>query len=201
MEIDVRTVSSVRNENTVNTTRSAVQALQGVAEKTDDTAYEVSSGEKTNSFQVDYNKINALKADYRKGYNAFRQMVSELIQKQGSASAGVLERIFGSGTNFEGVKDLGETLASLEVDEATRAKAATLISEDGAWGVKQVSQNILNFAIAAAGNDPEKLEKMKEAFLKGFEQAEQVWGGKLPEISYKTKEAVLAGFDEMQGNK
>jgi hypothetical protein len=199
MEIDVHSVSSVLNENTVNTTASAVQTLKGVAEKTDDKAYEMSAGKKANSFQVDYAKINALKADYRKGYNAFRQMVSELFAKQGAASEGILERIFGLGDNFEGVKDLGKTLASLEVDEATRAKAATLVSEDGAWGVKQVSQNILNFAKAAAGNDPEKLEKMKEAFLKGFEQAEQVWGGKLPEISYKTKEAVLAGFDEMQG--
>ena len=199
MQIDVHSVSNVLNENTVNTSESAVQAVKGVAEKTDEKAYELSAGEKANSFKVDYAKINALKTDYRKGYNAFRQMVSELLVKQGSKSAGILEHIFGSGGNFKGVTNLGETLASLEVDEATRAKAAELISEDGAWGVKQVSQNILNFAKAAAGNDPEKLEKMKAAFLKGFEQAEQVWGGKLPDISYKTKDAVLAGFDEMQG--
>lgn len=199
MQIGSNTINSVLNANTVNTSTEVVQAVKDV-ETSGEKAYDVNSGEKTSSFQVDYNKISALKADYRKGYNAFKQMVSELIQKQGSASAGILDRIFGSDANFEGVTDLGKTLASLEVDEATRAEAASLIGEDGAWGIKQVSQNILNFAKAAAGGDPEKLEKMKAAFLKGFEQAEEVWGGKLPEISYKTKEAVLAGFEEMQNN-
>jgi hypothetical protein len=200
MQVDTNTINSILSANTVNTSTEVKQAVKEVG-NSDEKAYEVSSGEKTGSFQVDYNKISALKSDYRKGYSAFKQMVSELIQKQGSASSGILDRIFGPGADFDGVTDLGKTLASLEVDEATRTKAASLTGEDGELGVKQVSQNILNFAKAAAGGDPEKLEKMKAAFLKGFEQAEQVWGGKLPEISYKTKEAVLAGFDEMQGEK
>ena len=35
----------------------------------------------------------------------------------------------------------------------------------------------------------------KDAFKKGFKQAEETWGGELPEISQKTYDAVLEKFD------
>ena len=169
------------------------------AQKAEEEAYKTSiNGEKRNQFEVNYDKIKALKAESRKGYAAFRQMVAALLEKQGKSSHAVLAKIFGENGDFEGVTDLEKMLASLNVDDATRAEAASLIGEDGAYGVRQVSQNILAFAKAAGGGDPAQIEKMKAAFLKGFSDAERVWGGALPELCYKTKEAVLAGFDEWQ---
>ena len=38
---------------------------------------------------------------------------------------------------------------------------------------------------------------MRNAFKKGYEQAEKTWGGKLPEISQKTYDAVMEGFDKL----
>ena len=38
---------------------------------------------------------------------------------------------------------------------------------------------------------------MRNAFKKGYEQAEKTWGGKLPEISRKTYDAVMEGFDKL----
>ena len=38
---------------------------------------------------------------------------------------------------------------------------------------------------------------MREAFKKGYKQAEKTWGGELPEISKQTYDAVMAGFDKM----
>ncbi len=202
MQVENNITSTVLDAYHVNNAVPAAQTANSDAPATEDKAYEVETGGKQNNkFQVDYDKIRSLKADYRKGYSAFRQMVSALVQKQGAASQGVYHRIFGGSGNFEGIKNLGKTIASLEVDEATRAEASSLVSENGAWGVKQVSENILSFAKAAAGGDPEQLQKMKAAFLKGFEQAERVWGGKLPEISYKTKEAVLAGFEAWENEQ
>jgi hypothetical protein len=55
----------------------------------------------------------------------------------------------------------------------------------------------LDFAKAYAGNDLGRIEEMRAAFEKGFKAAENVWGGKLPEISYATYNAVIKGFDEM----
>ena len=67
-------------------------------------------------------------------------------------------------------------MASLDVDDETRAEAASLIGEDGDLGVNQVSKNILDFAKAASGGDPSKIEELKQAFLKGFSEAERVLG-------------------------
>ncbi|MBE5825886.1 MAG: hypothetical protein E7307_04535 [Butyrivibrio sp.] len=85
------------------------------------------------------------------------------------------------------------------VDAATKAQAQEDISENGYWGVKQTSERILDFAKALAGDDPEKLEKMRAAFEKGYAQAEKTWGRELPEISKQTFSAVMKGFDELTG--
>lgn len=83
------------------------------------------------------------------------------------------------------------------VDPATKAQAQADIAEDGYWGVKQTSQRILDFANALTGGDPSQIEKMRDAFKKGYEQAEKTWGGKLPDISQQTYDAVMKGFDDM----
>ncbi len=85
------------------------------------------------------------------------------------------------------------------VDAATKAQAQEDISENGYWGVKQTSERILDFAKALAGDDPDKLERMRAAFEKGYAQAEKTWGGKLPDISEQTYSAVMKGFDELTG--
>ncbi len=85
------------------------------------------------------------------------------------------------------------------VDAATKAQAQEDISENGYWGVKQTSDRILDFAKALAGDNPDKLEQMRSAFEKGYKQAEETWGGKLPDISRQTFDAVMKGFDELTG--
>ena len=84
-----------------------------------------------------------------------------------------------------------------DLDAATKAQAQADIAEDGYWGVSQTSSRILDFATALTGGDPGKIEEMRNAFKKGYEQAEKTWGGKLPEISQKTYDAVMEGFDKL----
>ena len=196
IEISGNPVHEAQSIHSINAKHGAQTASFDVNEVE---AYAVSkSDEKRNQFSIDYDKVRALKSDYRKSYGAFKQMVSTLLQKQGQKSQDLMNKIFGGKGDFENVTDLGKIMASLNVDDETRAQAASLIGEDGEWGVKQVSQNILDFAKAVSGSDPSKIEEMKAAFLKGFSEAERVWGGALPEISYRTKEAVLAGFQEWE---
>ena len=82
-------------------------------------------------------------------------------------------------------------------EPATRLQAQQDISEDGYWGVNQTSDRIVSFATALTGGDPDKIEEMRAAFQKGYKQAEQTWGGKLPEISQRTYDAVLEKFDKL----
>ncbi|MCR4588807.1 MAG: hypothetical protein K5682_10400 [Lachnospiraceae bacterium] len=126
-----------------------------------------------------------LKADQENRINQLKDLVAQMMNKQ-AGTAGLAD-------------DMWKFLAKgdFEVDEETRAKAQEDISEDGYWGVKETSNRILDFAVALAGTDTDALEKMRDAFEKGFAQAEETWGGELPEICQQTYSAVLQKFDEL----
>lgn len=130
--------------------------------------------------------VNKMKADAEAHTKQLQNIVQQLMTKQ-SQTSGIANG------------DMWKFLASgkFEVDEATKLQAQEDISEDGYWGVKQTSGRILDFATALTGGDPSKIEEMREAFKKGYKQAEETWGGKLPDISQRTYDAVMEKFDKM----
>lgn len=127
--------------------------------------------------------INKLKLDAEAHTQQLQNIVNQLLSKQ----AGVAYNA------NSGLKSLYE---SLQVDDATRAQAQADIAEDGYWGVNQTSSRIFDFAMALSGGDPDKMEKMKDAFLKGYDKATAAWGDKLPDICKNTYDAVLKKFDD-----
>ncbi len=183
---DMYTSNTTAKEKIENTTAS--KAESSTAEKT--TADTAAVYEKTEITKADREAIiEQLKADQEKRQNQLTKLVTDMMSKQANT--------YGYAT------DIWKFLAKgdFTVDEATKKKAQEDIAEDGYWGVEQTSQRIVDFAKALAGDDEEALEEMKEAFLKGYEQAEETWGGKLPEISQKTYDAVLAKFDKLMNKK
>ena len=151
--------------------------------------YEPSNETKTDSVKKTYtpdtNLINKLKADAEARTEQLRSLVEKMMS--------------GQADTYGKANDIWSFLRSgnFTVDPATKLQAQEDISEDGYWGVKQTSERILDFANALTGGDPDKIEDMREAFKKGYEQAEKTWGGELPEISKQTYDAVMKGFDEM----
>ena len=77
----------------------------------------------------------------------------------------------------------------------TQEEAQQLIAEDGYWGIEKTSDRIVQFAIAAAGNDPGRLDAIKAGIEKGFSMAADAFGGTLPEISFKTHDAIMDKLD------
>lgn len=75
----------------------------------------------------------------------------------------------------------GKAIADLSQDEAK-----ALVAEDGFFGVTQTSERIANFVLSGAGDDVDMLKAGREGILRGFAEAEDMWGGKLPEISYES---------------
>ena len=133
--------------------------------------------------------VAQLKADQEKRQSQLTDLVHSMLSTQTNT--------FGQANNIWQFLAKGD----YKVDAATQKKAQEAISEDGYWGVKQTSDRIVSFATSLAGNDPKQLEKMRDAFLKGYEKAEKQWGGKLPEISQKTYDAVLEKFDSLMKPK
>ncbi|MCB2182614.1 MAG: hydrogenase-4 component G [Desulfobulbaceae bacterium] len=83
-----------------------------------------------------------------------------------------------------------------EITEFSQEEAAELVSEDGYFGITKTAQRLSDFVIKGGGDDLDKLKAGREGMLKGFREAEQIWGGTLPDISYKTIEVALARIDE-----
>ena len=88
---------------------------------------------------------------------------------------------------------------TIDISEISQEEAVELISEDGYFGVEKTSDRIVDLAIAAAGGDTSKLAAIKEGVEKGFNEAMEVFGGSLPDISYDTYDAVMSKLDAWAG--
>lgn len=85
-----------------------------------------------------------------------------------------------------------------ELDEILKSYAAPEEVEEDYWGAEKTANRILDFAKSLAGNDPEALETLRDAFETGFGECEGIFGGKskLPEVCYETYDLVQKGFDD-----
>lgn len=178
-----------------NSTSAAKEKTSAEEAKTTTTAedtgviYEHSTAAKTSStkktYTPDTNLVNKLKADAENRASQLRSLVEQMMGKQANT--------------YGNANDIWSFLRSgnYTVDPATKAQAQADIAEDGYWGVNQTSDRIIQFATALTGGDPDKIESMREAFKKGYAQAEKTWGGSLPEISQKTYDAVMEKFDKL----
>jgi len=100
---------------------------------------------------------------------------------------------FGEQANTFSLADIGYT--GTPIADLTQDEAAALVSEDGFFGITQTSERIADFVVNGAGDDLEKLQAGREGMLRGFAQAEDMWGEKLPEISYTTMQKALEKVD------
>ena len=100
--------------------------------------------------------VAQLKADQETRMAQMQSLVTKMFSKQG-ITIGTAD-------------DMWKALAggNFTADADTIAQAKEDISENGYWGVKQTSERIFSFAQALAGDDEEKMTKMKEAF-EGFD--------------------------------
>ncbi|MCW8859521.1 MAG: hypothetical protein OQK50_01045 [Deltaproteobacteria bacterium] len=110
-------------------------------------------------------------------YELLRNLVIKTLQEQG----------------LELQVNLGE--AEVDFNTMSQEEAQELISEDGYFGVEKTSQRIVDFAVNAFGSDPAKLDQMKDAIDQGFLDAQEAFGGALPEISQQTYDAIMEKLD------
>lgn len=120
--------------------------------------------------------IDRLKMESERATSHLRRMVENLLNDQGTAL------------------EVSNSSAMVNIDQATRDEAASLISEDGPLGIEKMSDSIVNFAKGVSGGDKGKLDKLIGAIEKGFREAERILGG-LPEISQKTYDRIMEKLD------
>lgn len=164
-------------KNTDKAADEAEKTTEAGAEATTQTTEPIV--QKPETYKPDMDKINSMKADMKNNNLAFKQMVYSMIKQQGGYADNALSSL-------------------LKIDSKTQLEAQDAISADGEWGVDKTAQRILDFAKALCGGDASKLSTLKDGILKGFEAAEKVWGGSLPDICYQTKQKIMDTMDEWE---
>lgn len=152
------------------------------------------------------NKLNSLggKGLSQLYFMEFAQQSINAIFGNTNAQAGVSNLLDGtaesilSKIDFAGLGYMGKSPPAMNQDELKE-----LVGENGFFGVANTANRIADFVIQGAGDDPQKLQKGFEGMKKGFEEAQNLWGGKLPQISQDTinqaLEKVSKRIDELGG--
>lgn len=103
---------------------------------------------------------------------------------------GLSERAAAQGVDLEQLQYNGKPITELTQDEA-----ASLVAEDGYFGIAKTARRLADFVINGGGDDLKKLQAGREGIIKGFKEAEEIWGGDLPEISHQTLAKALELID------
>lgn len=173
------------------------KADNNAKENTKDTNVQSANSSKN----IDKNTLEKLNALGGKGITQlymvqFQQQTMSSVFGVSNAQAGI-DSLLG-GANLNAVKSLlssidfsslgynGKNPLSMNADELNQ-----LVSENGFFGIENTANRIADFVINGAGNDVEKLKEGLDGIKRGFEQAEKMWGGKLPQISQDTIDAAI----------
>lgn len=140
--------------------------------------------------KLDTWEIDALKAEAEKTTENLRQLVERLILKQNQS----IKNSVGSSEGTQ--EDSALTLEDLGITSSDIEAAQRAISADGEFGVKAVSDRLVNFAIAVSGGDKSKLSELISAIDEGFAAAQKIMGGELPELSKQTYDETMRKLKE-----
>ncbi|MDD5052646.1 MAG: hydrogenase-4 component G [Sulfuricurvum sp.] len=93
--------------------------------------------------------------------------------------------------DYKAIGYTGKAITDMTPDEAK-----AVVSENGFFGVAQTSARLSDFVLSGGGDNIDKLKAGREGIIRGFNEAEKIWGGKLPDISYQTLDKALSKIDE-----
>lgn len=127
----------------------------------------------------DHVDISVLKEEAEKAHAHLRQIVEDLLRRQG--------------IEVDKLKDLKPE--EIKVDQQARDEAKQMIAPGGPLSAEAVSDRIVDFAKSISGGDKEKLALLRDAIEEGFQQAKEMMGGELPDISNKTYELIQEKLD------
>lgn len=138
----------------------------------------------TDTYRPSTETVAQARIDRTRNVSAFKAMSEALFKGQAGKTGGH--------------QRLQDVLKNITGDAAVEGADDTSFDDDPAWGVEAVATRILDFAKSLAGDDPSKIDMLRDAVKKGFEAAASAWGSELPGISQRTYDKIMEGFDEWQ---
>ena len=130
-----------------------------------------------------------------------RQMQAESQQKMlqkmlGTAKdtfikqAGGLKNILGRALAGEKVEGFDFDFTAADIEQAKKD-----VADGGYWSAENTSDRLVEFAKAISGGDVKQKDALVASIKEGFKQAEELWGGKLPQISQDTYRLTMEKLD------
>jgi hypothetical protein len=171
-----------------------------VALSNDEATYSASSFEFNASFKTytpDMDKVNAMKEEAEnKLVNLMKDSIEQGFTKQANALEKALSRYTGDSTLVEG-SDITISI-KIEITTASTEESSETNAQDDYWSAENTSDRFIEFAKALSGNDSSKVDLFKNAFIKGYEAAEELFGRTLPDVCSDTYDLTLEKFDQWQ---
>lgn len=184
---------NVFNENTLkasdaiaNTESSSTKSLETQNEtKLHNAAVSVSIS--THSI-MNYLKVKSTEAT--QGNTSAQQILTNLVSGNNEYVNFFSGKTTESGMSLESIGYEGKAL-----NELSQGEAKALVSEGGFFGIEETSARVTSFVINMTGDNIEALQESRKGLVDGFEQAQKLFGGELPDISIKTQEKSLEVID------
>lgn len=157
--------------------------------------YEQSEGEETEKlgqYTVDLEKVQAMKDEQDQ---RMLQLFSDTVKGTGLKQLGGIRGI------LEKLRAGEEVTLEIEFTEEDVEQAKIDVAEGGYWSAEETSDRLVDFAKALSGGNPEKAEMLKEAFVAGFKEVEEMFGGELPELSYNTYDLTMSKFEAWENGE
>lgn len=189
MQVNTSTYSSVASSRQVSSVKADENTKKSNVK---------SAGSSQNVEQSTLDKLNSLKA---KGltqlyFIEFSQQTMNVALSSANVQSGLTDLLGSPDTqgvssilsriDFAALGYAGKNPLDMDTEELNK-----LLGEDGFFGMNNTASRIADFVIQGAGDDLEKLQKGFEGVKRGFEEAQKMWGGKLPQISQDTMKQTL----------
>ncbi|MCI8741504.1 MAG: hypothetical protein HFG62_07585 [Lachnospiraceae bacterium] len=177
----------------VSASYTAPKAVEAAAENKTEGKVENTSSQKTpdvDTYEKTQKRLSAdqLKAIQKQQMDSMTKMLNGMLNTQAKkaklASNGISADLF----------------SDLTVTPEQKLAAQQAISENGEWGVNAVATRIVDMCVSLSGGDASKLDEMRAAVEKGFEQAGAQWGTSLPSICNDTHDEINKRFDYWEQN-
>lgn len=175
---EIASLASVKSAET-----KKAESASGEAKTTPDVDTFVKSGDAVEEKKLSANQIRQFQEQKEQ---SFSKMLNDIISNQ--ANAGKKAELKKKGLTKDFFSDL-------VVTPEQQLAAQQAISEDGEWGVNAVATRIVDMCVALSGGDASKVEELRAAVDKGFQQAAGQWGSSLPSICEQTHDEINKRFD------
>ena len=210
MSIQSVNVSLTASRQTAETLSAAKDKTKGTVSLTESEAYslELSASVSSDTDTADGSsaaKAKGLTAEQvgilQDGIAASQALMIKVMTRQNEKLQGYLSSLTGK-LNFDGVLIDTSEFALPEV-ATTPEEAQKAIAPGGAYSVDAVADRLFGMASKIAAGDPEKLEAMRAAVEKGFEEAgiefnSSTGASSLPQICDDTHTELMKRFDELK---